>query len=316
MFENPKVIDTSNTAIVAIADSAKYIVEHTKLEHGELFSFQHLLDHAKDSRVIELPWFSLRDLRVQIMHLELPQLPPVHIGGLTLDLSLTKHAFFLLLCALLLILGAVYTARVYRKTLVPRGFVNLIETMIVFIRDEIAISNMGPEGIKYVPYLLTTFFYILLMNLAGLVPFGATATSNIMITAGLAIVAFFMIQISAIRSQGMKHYLLHLTGDVHWILWVIMVPIEILGLFTKPFALCMRLFANMSGGHIVILSLIGLILMFRSFIVAPMSVLFVVGIDLLELFVALLQAYIFTMLTSLFMGLGMRAGEQHEEYKH
>lgn len=98
------------------------------------------------------------------------------------------------------------------------------------------------------------------MNLAGLVPFGATATSNIMITAGLAIVAFFMIQISAIRSQGMKHYLLHLTGDVHWILWVIMVPIEILGLFTKPFALCMRLFANMSGGHIVILSLIGLIL--------------------------------------------------------
>lgn len=313
MFANPRIIDTLHTAIAAIADSTKYIAEHTAPEHGESFSFQHLLDHAKDSRVIELPWFSLRDLKFQIMNLELPQFPLIHVGGLTLDLSPTKHAFFLLLCATLLFLGAVYTARVYRKTIVPRGFVNLIETMIVFVRDEIAISNMGQEGTKYVPYLLTTFFYILLMNLAGIVPFGVTATSNIMITAGLAIVAFFMIQISAIRSQGMEHYLLHLTGDVHWTLWVIMVPIEILGLFTKPFALCMRLFANMNGGHIVILSLVGLILMFRSFIVAPMSVLFIVGIDLLELFVALLQAYIFTMLTSLFMGLGMQSGQQHEE---
>jgi F-type H+-transporting ATPase subunit a len=103
---------------------------------------------------------------------------------------------------------------------------------------------------------------------------------------------------------------------VHWILWVIMIPIEILGLFTKPFALCMRLFANMTGGHIVILSLIGLIFVFRSLIVAPMPILFVVGIYLLELFVAVLQAYVFTMLTSLFMGLGMPADRQHEEQKH
>jgi F-type H+-transporting ATPase subunit a len=241
---------------------------------------------------------------------------PINLSGFILDLSPTKHVFFLLLCAILLIVGALYTARMYRKTLVPHGFVNLVEMIVVFVRDEIAISNMGPAGIKYVPYLLTTFFYILLMNLGGLVPYGATATGNIMVTAGLATIAFFMIQYSAIQAQGLRHYLEHLTGGVHWILWVIMIPIEILGLFTKPFALCMRLFANMTGGHIVILSLIGLIFVFRSYIVAPMPILFVVGINLLELFVAVLQAYVFTMLTSLFMGLGMPTEKQHEEHNH
>jgi F-type H+-transporting ATPase subunit a len=154
------------------------------------------------------------------------------------------------------------------------------------------------------------------MNLIGLVPFGATATGNVMVTAGLAIIAFFMIQISAIKAQGFSHYLAHLTGGVHWTLWPIMIPIEILGLFTKPFALCIRLFANMTGGHIVILSLIGLIFIFRTIWMAPVSVLFSLGIYLLELFVSFLQAYVFTMLTSLFMGLGMQVAEGHAEEGH
>jgi F-type H+-transporting ATPase subunit a len=166
------------------------------------------------------------------------------------------------------------------------------------------------------PYLLTTFFYILIMNLSGLVPYGSTATGNIMVTAGLAIIAFIMIQLSAIRAHGVKHYIAHLTGGAPWFLWPIMIPIEILGLFTKPFALCMRLFANMTGGHIVILSLFGLIFMFRSFVVAPVPLLFVVGIYMLELFVAFLQAYVFTMLTSLFMGLGMQGGTHEESHTH
>jgi F-type H+-transporting ATPase subunit a len=233
-----------------------------------------------------------------------------------LDLSPTKHVFFLLLCAILLIVGAISTSRVYRKTFVPHGFVNLIEMLVVFIRDEVVVPNMGPEGIKYIPYLLTTFFYILLMNLIGLVPYGATATGNIMVTAGLATVAFFMIQISAIQAQGLKNYLMHLTGGVHWGLWIIMIPIEILGLFTKPFALCIRLFANMSAGHIVILSLIGLIFMFQSIAVAPVSVLFALFIDMLELFVAVLQAYIFTMLTAVFMGFGVQAAHESHEGNH
>jgi F-type H+-transporting ATPase subunit a len=164
---------------------------------------------------------------------------------------------------------------------------------------------MGPGGVRYMPYLLTTFFFILLMNLMGLIPYGASATGNLNVTAGLAIIAFVVIQGAAIRSQGIGHYLAHLTGGVHWSLWPIMVPIEILGLFTKPFALCIRLFANMTGGHIVIVSLIGLIFIFKSYIVAVLPAGFVVGILFLELFVAFLQAYIFTMLTALFMGLGM-----------
>ena len=183
---------------------------------------------------------------------------------------------------------------------------NLMEMLILFLRDEIVIPNMGSGGIKYMPYLLTTFFFILIMNLAGLVPYGSTATGNISVTGGLAIIAFIMIQISAIRSQGLLNYLKHLTGGVHWLLWPVMVPIEILGLFTKPFALMIRLFANMIGGHIVIISLFGLIFIFQSWFVAPIPVLFVLGINLLEIFVAFLQAYIFTMLTSLFMGLGMQ----------
>jgi F-type H+-transporting ATPase subunit a len=125
-----------------------------------------------------------------------------------------------------------------------------------------------------------------------------------------------MIQISAIHAQGFKHYLAHLAGGAPWYLWIIMIPIEILGLFTKPFALCMRLFANMTGGHIVILSLFGLVLMFRSFVIAPFPLMFIVGIYMLELFVAFLQAYVFTMLTSLFMGLGTQASSHAEDSKH
>jgi F-type H+-transporting ATPase subunit a len=297
------ISDTIQNAVTAVADSAKNTAGLEPLGQSEAFDFRHLLEHVKDSHTVELPF----------IHLELPHFPLVHIGGIAVDISPTKHVFFLLLCAVLLIFITIASARAYRKNIVPRGFVNLIEMLVVFIRDEVALPNMGPEGIKYVPYLLTTFFYILLMNLVGLVPFGATSTSNIMVTAGLATIAFFMIQISAIRAQGMKHYLMHLTGGVHWGLWIIMIPIEIIGLFTKPFALCIRLFANMSAGHIVILSLLGLIFMFHSIAIAPASVVFALFIYMLELFVAVLQAYIFTMLTSVFMGFGLQANSENQE---
>ena len=301
IFEHSLQADTLQHAAHTAADTAA-AAAHASGGHGEGFNFMHLLGHMKNSNSIDLPGYEL----------DLPQFAPVHLGGLTLDLSITKHVFFLLLGGILLLIASVSTARSYRKSLVPRGFVNLMELMIVFIRDEVALPNMGPAGLKYMPYMLTTFFFILVMNLSGLVPYGATATGNIMVTAGLAIIAFCMIQISAIKAKGLKHYLAELTGGTPWYLWLIMVPIEILGLFTKPFALCMRLFANMTGGHIVILSLFGLIFLFRSFAVAPVSVLFVVCIYMLELFVAFLQAYVFTMLTALFMGLGMQ-GEAHEE---
>ena len=276
-------------------------------KHGEGGGnvFAELLHHVKDSHQIELPWG----------HIDLPQFPPIVLGGITFDLSITKHVFFIWIASLIVIVFTVIAARKNTKRTVPRGLGNLIEVFVVFIRDEIAIPNMGRGGVKYLPYLLTTFFFILIMNLIGLIPYGSTSTSNVSVTAGLAIIAFLMIQFSAIRAQGFGHYLAHLTGGVHWSLWPIMIPIEILGLFTKPFALCIRLFANMTGGHIVIVSLIGLIFIFKSYILAPVPIIFVLGINMLELLVAFLQAYIFTMLTSLFMGLGMQAAhESHEQH--
>ncbi|MBI2619377.1 MAG: F0F1 ATP synthase subunit A [Ignavibacteriales bacterium] len=282
------------------ADSLQAAAIHPGNGHGDEFDFTHLLEHMHDSRELEFPWGRW----------EIPAFPPVQIGELTLDLSVTKHVFFLFVAAVLLMVGAMTAARKMKKAHVPRGFANLMEVFVVFIRDEVALANMGPAGIRYVPFLLTTFFFILIMNLLGLFPYGATPTGNISVTAALASVAFVMIQAVAIRAQGLAHYLAHLTGGVAWWLWPIMIPIEILGLFTKPFALCMRLFANMTGGHIVILSLLGFIFIAQSVFFAPVPVLFVLGINMLEIFVAFLQAYIFTMLTAVFMGLGMPQGGQ------
>lgn len=269
-------------------------------DSGNLFT--HLLEHVQDSHELETPFG----------HFELPHFAPVNIFGMEIDFSITKHVVFLWIAALILIVALRVAAKKNSKSKVPSGFGNLIEIFVQFIRDEVVIPNMGKGGLKYLSFILTVFFYILLMNLLGLIPYGASATGNVSVTAGLAIIAFFMIQISSIKAQGIKHYLAHLTGGVHWALWPIMVPIEILGLFTKPFALCIRLFANMTGGHIVIVSLIGLIFIFKSWVIAPIPALFVLGINFLELFVAFLQAYVFAMLTSLFMGLGMQS-EHHEE---
>lgn len=275
-------------------------------EHGGGNMFAELLHHVQDSRELETPFGPLH----------LPQFTPFQVGGITFDLSITKHVVFLWVAAALLVVLAVWVTRRNVRRPVPHGFGNLFEMMVIFIRDEVALPNMGPGGMQYMPYLLTTFFFILVMNLIGLIPYGATATGNVSVTAGLAIIAFIMIQAAAIRAQGVGHFLMHLTGGVHWALWPIMVPIEILGLFTKPFALCIRLFANMTGGHVVIVSLIGLIFLFQSYLIAAVPIGFAVGIYFLELFVAFLQAYIFTMLTSLFMGFGMQAAEHGDGEDH
>jgi F-type H+-transporting ATPase subunit a len=287
--------------IHGVADSLHAIARHGAAQGGGEqgpVDFTELLHHVQDAKELDTPF--------GILHL--PQFQPFHVAGIAIDMSITKHVVFLWCAALILCAVAIAVARKNSRRPVPTGFGNLFEMVVVFLRDEVAIPNMGPAGLRYMPYLLTTFFFILVMNLLGLIPWGASATGNINVTAGLAIIAFVMIQVSAIRAQGFGHYLAHMTGGVHWSLWPIMIPIEILGLFTKPFALCMRLFANMLGGHIVIVSLLGLIFVFGSYFIAIGPVSFVVGINFLELFVAFLQAYIFVMLTSLFMGLGIQAG--------
>jgi len=301
IVESHAVTDTLHAAADTLAHGADTLAAHAGGEHeGNLFT--ELLHHTQDSPELHLPFLGA---------IELP-----HLQVFGIDVSITKHVVFMLLSAFVLIVALTYAARQNAKRKVPTGFGNLIEIFIVFIRDEIVLPNMGKAGLKYLSYLLTTFFFILTMNLFGLIPYGASATGNVSVTAALAIIAFFMIQISAIREQGIGHYFAHLTGGVHWALWIIMIPIEVLGLFTKPFALCIRLFANMTGGHIVIVALIGLIFVFKTLWVAPVSVGFVLAINFLELFVAFLQAYIFTMLTSLFMGLGMVSEHANEKHAH
>ncbi|MGA9117476.1 MAG: F0F1 ATP synthase subunit A [Bacteroidota bacterium] len=296
-----------DSVLHAASDSAQASAPHGAEHGGGLFT--ELLHHVQDAHFLDVPFAG---------HVDLPRFPPLEAAGMSVDLSITKHVVFLWVGALVLAGVAIAAARSNIRRDVPRGLGNLLEIFVVFIRDEIAVANMGPGGVRYMPYLLTTFFYILVLNLLGLIPYGASATGNVSVTAGLALIAFVMIQAAAIRAQGLRHWLAHLTGGVHWSLWVIMVPIEILGLFTKPFALCIRLFANMTGGHIVIVSLIGLIFIFQSYIAGVISTGFVLGINFLELFVAFLQAYIFTMLTALFMGLGMQAGAEsgHGEGGH
>jgi F-type H+-transporting ATPase subunit a len=313
IFDNLFPQDTVQHAAHQIADTLRAAgseAEHLAgqaVEHGEKFEFSHLLDHLHDSKEIEVPFG----------HFEVPiHIPPVEIAGIRFDFTITKHVFFLLFSALVLVLVAVFSARQNKKNAVPRGVGNLVEMFIVFMRDEVVIQNMGRAGLRYLPYVLTTFFFILIMNLAGLVPYGATSTSNVSVTGALALIAFLMIQVSSIRAQGFQHYLAHLTGGVHWMLWPIMIPIEVLGLFTKPFALCIRLFANMTGGHIVLVSLMGLIFIFKSYLLTPVPILFALGISFLELFVAFLQAYIFAMLTSVFMGLGMVTEHHDEQGEH
>lgn len=239
-------------------------------------------------------------------------------GAPMIDMSISRNVLLMWVVGAVLIVLLSKAARQYRKSLVPKGFGNVIETLVVFIRDEVVVPTSGEVGRALMPFFLTVFFFILMCNLLGLIPFGHTATGDVSVTVGLALISFFLVQIQHIKSNGFVGYLKHLTGGVHWMMWPIMIPVEFLGLFTKPFALAIRLFANMTAGHVVILSLLGLIFFFKSIFVAPLSIGFALFINILELLVAFIQAYIFTMLTSLFIGMGLHQGhdEAHEVAHH
>jgi F-type H+-transporting ATPase subunit a len=222
------------------------------------------------------------------------------VRGLSVDLTL--HGLMMWIAgALLIILGL--AARRQIKDGVDTKLANFLEVFIVYIRDEIVRPNLGPAGDRYLSYFLTLFFFILTCNLLGLVPWGATATGNISVTGAMALTSFVMINVSGIREHGLGHYLQSIVphGLPFWLVPFIFV-IEIMGLITKSFALCVRLFANMIAGHIVMLAFLSLIFIFRNILIAPVSVLAAVGIGLLEIFVAFLQAYIFVLLTAVFVG--------------
>src|SRR3954471_17169839 len=235
------------------------------------------------------------------------------VGARHIDLSITKHVINMWIAAGILLI--VLALAVRRRAMVPKGGYSLVEMFVMFIRDEIAVKNIGHHADLYTPYLCSAFFFILFMNLCGLLPIPAfggfpgvsTATGNVSVTMVLALFTFVLTQIAGMRAQGAVGYWTHLVpGGVPGALWPLMFVIEFFGLFTKPFALTVRLFANMVAGHIVIFFLIALTL-FISVYVAPVSVAFALGIFLLELFVALVQAYVFTILSALFIGMTQHA---------
>jgi F-type H+-transporting ATPase subunit a len=230
----------------------------------------------------------------------------VNLGPLQLPLS--KHLLMMLIASFIMLVLFPLIVRIKKGKLMP--FKIALEAMFIFIREDIVIPNLGKEGLKYLPYFSTLFFFILICNLLGMVPFGASATGNIAVTASLAISTFVFINFAGIREQGFGSYIKHIVpaGVPGW-LFPLLFPIEIIGLVTKSFALCIRLFANMIAGHIVILSFMGLIFMFGAInpwlglgVTAPVSVVMILFVSCLELFVSFLQAYIFTFLTAIFVG--------------
>jgi F-type H+-transporting ATPase subunit a len=189
---------------------------------------------------------------------------------------------------------------------VPRGVRSVLEIFIVFIRDDVARRVIPEHADRYVGLLLTTFLFILTCNLLGLVPGMATATGAISVTAALALVSFTAVQSAGIRQYGVIGHFRNLVphGLPAWLVPV-MIVVEFLGMLSRPFALCVRLFANMTAGHVIIISLISIIFIFKSAWMSLLSVPFVLFIDVLELLVAVIQAFIFTMLTALFIGLAV-----------
>ena len=229
-------------------------------------------------------------------------------AGLPLDFSITKNVFMMMLSIIILLWVFLSLARSYKKTGIsePKGLQGFIEPVILFIEEDVAIPNIGEEKyMRYMPYLLTVFFFILLNNLMGLIPFfpfGANVTGNIAVTFVLASITFIITQFSS--NKGHWQHVFNTPGVPVW-LAPIMIPVEIIGLFTKPFALMIRLFANITAGHIIVLSLISMIFIFKSLFVAVPSLLMVLFMDCIELLVAFLQAYIFTLLSALFIGMAM-----------
>jgi F-type H+-transporting ATPase subunit a len=268
-----------------------------------------IMHHLVDAREWELPGFTLH----------LPQGWNVNLGPLGMvDLAPTKHVLLMLLAAALCFVVFTLVARSVRRRdpgKAPTGFANGAESMVLFFRNEVVRPNIGHGADAYTPYILTLFFFILVMNLLGLVPWGGSATGNLSVTAALAICTFILVEVSGMRALGAKGYMrtifyaphgMHPVGQA--IMLVIMTPVEFMGKLTKPFALAIRLFANMTAGHTLILSLLGIIFVFGNLSfgrwgVAGASVAMSTAIMVLEVFVAFLQAYIFAMLTAVFVGL-------------
>ena len=305
--QQPLDADSLASAVGAAESRGEQVdASHTNESQAEE-DYDIITPHITDASHMEIPYWAPPFYK----EIHLPHWTPIMIGGYALDLSPTKHVVMLwiaaLLCCAVLITAAQAHKRHHHAVGRPHGFAAGIEAMVLYIRNEVALPNLGHGGSGYVPFILTLFFFILFANLLGLIPYGSTATGNISVTATLAIVTFIVVEAAGMRAQGL-HYL---NTIFYWNkelplymripMFLIMTPVEILGKFTKPFALAIRLFANMTAGHIVVLALIGLIFTFRG-VISGAPFLMAVAIMMLEIFVAFLQAFIFAMLASVFIG--------------
>lgn len=264
--------------------------------------------HITDGSHLEIPWPNSHFAK----EIELPKWAPVHIGGMTVDLSPTKHVIFMLAAALIvaivLITAANTSLRQHASDGRTKGSAGAIEAMALYLRNEVVLPNVGHHGEGFVPFALTLFFFILVCNLFGMIPYGATATGNIAVTLTLALITAVVVEVAGIRANGIAY----LNTIFYWnkdlpvvmrvLMFFVMTPVEMVGKISKPFALTIRLFANMTAGHILLLAILGLIFAFQSWALAGVPVLMATAISMLELFVSFLQAFIFTLLACVFIG--------------
>lgn len=275
-----------------------------------------LIHHTSDAYELDFsPLFSLHWGKF---------LPDAHLGPLTINLTPTRHVVFMIVAALLVFVSMWLTGRALERQRAregaPRGFANAMEAFVLWARNDIALSNIGEEeGRRYAPYIMTLFFFILYSNLLGLLPWGATATGNLAVTAALAFMALVTIEVGGMVKLGFRGYLRTIFpvlpgmgGAGALVMSVAMAPIEILGKLVKPFALCFRLFGNMTAGHYVILSLFGLIFLFGhvefwNALIGAGSAVIVLGVMALEIIVAFVQAYVFAIITAVLIGMMQHA---------
>jgi len=257
-----------------------------------------VIGHLVDQHYLQVPFVNAH--HVLDGRVPLPTFPPFHVLGIAVDLSITRHVVTMWAGAVLLVVLLLLAFR--RPRLVPSGLSNLFEALVVFVRDEVVLPSMGPHGKPYLPYLLTAFFFILTCNLMGLVPYVSTPTGNVSITAGLALCTLAAMFIAGVANNGVIGYVRSLvpSGIPLWLL-PIMVVVELLSLFGRPFALCIRLFANMLAGHAILAVFFAMALIFQSYLAALVLQGASVLIYLFEIFVAFIQAFIFAILSAVYI---------------
>ena len=238
---------------------------------------------------------------------------PLEEGRSVLDLSITKNVAMLIITLIVVSFLALKSASHYKKHpgSAPKGVASFLEPIIIFVRDEVVKPNIGPKYERFVPYMLTLFFFIWIGNILGLLPGAANLTGNIAVTAVLAILTFIITNVN-----GNKDYWKHVfaTPGVPKPLLLVMIPVEFIGLFTKPFALMIRLFVAITAGHIVLLSIIGLAFLFESYAVGVASTILSIFINIIEVLVATIQAYVFTLFSSMYIGSAV--AEHHHDDHH